>query len=360
MQLVEPDNGPITIASSDAVLLDSSKFRQTPTRLARRPTHADDLITSVSAKHVGSLLVEWVSMAQNTALRWSRRVFESIGVIVIASAVLAACSAGTSFEQLTDARRLSADLFIQFTQASNAANQAVMADTDEASIVFAKQAEETKKRVQANIDALRPVLHDLNYADEVRLLDEFVTAFTEYRDLDRRILELAVQNTNLKAQRLSFGDAQQAADAFVQALDAIVPTVPAADTWRLKALVAGAVADLRAIQVAQAPHIAEADDAAMTRIEQQMKTSEAGVRSALDSLGRLAPSSLQPRVAEARTDFDRFMSLNAQIIDLSRRNTNVRSLMLSLNEKGKVTSACEQSLLALQDALSKRGLGGSR
>jgi tetratricopeptide (TPR) repeat protein len=299
-------------------------------------------------------------MAQSTVLRWGHRVFESIGVIAIVSAVLTGCSAGTPFERLNDAMRLSADLRIQFTQASNAANQAVMADTDEASTDFAKRAIEAKKQVQADIDALRPVLHDLNYADEMRLLDEFVAAFTEYRDLDRRILELAVQNTNLKAQRLSFGDAQQSADAFAHALNAIVPTVAAADTWRLKALVAGAIADLRAIQVAQAPHIAEADDAAMTRIEQQMKASEAGVLSALDSLGRLAPSSTQPRVAQARAAFDRFMSLNAQIIDLSRRNTNVRSLMLSLNEKGKVTSACEQSLLALQDALSKRGLGGSR
>jgi hypothetical protein len=299
-------------------------------------------------------------MAQSTVVRWGCRVFQSIGVIAIVSAVLAGCSAGTSIERLNDAVRLSADLRIQFTQASNAANQAVMADTDEASTDFAKRAIEAKKQVQADIDALRPVLHDLNYTDEMRLLDEFVAAFTEYRDLDRRILELAVQNTNLKAQRLSFGDAQQSADAFAHALNAIVPTVPAADTWRLRALVGGAIADLRAIQVAQAPHIAEADDAAMTRIEQQMKTSEAGVRSALDSLSPLAPSSMQARVAEARTAFDRFMSLNAQIIDLSRRNTNVRSLMLSLNEKGKVTNACEQSLLALQDALSKRRLGGSR
>jgi tetratricopeptide (TPR) repeat protein len=311
-------------------------------------------------KHVASLVVEKVGMAQSAALRCGRRVFKSIGVIAIVSAVLGGCGAGTALERLTEARRLSADLFIQFTRASNAANQAVMADTDEASIAFAKQAEETKKQVQADIDALHPVLHDLNYADEMRLLEEFVEAFTEYRDLDRRILELAVQNTNLKAQRLSFGESQQAADAFAQALNAIVPAVPAADTWRVRALVAGAVADLRAIQVAQARHIAEVDDAVMTRIEQQMKTSEAAVRSALDSLQPLARSSTQPRVAEARAAFDRFMSLNAQIVDLSRRNTNVRSLMLTLNEKGKATSACEQSLRALQDTLSKRGLGGSR
>ncbi len=283
-----------------------------------------------------------------------------IGVIAIALALLTGCSNGSALERLSEARRLSADLLIQFEHASNAANQAVMADTDEASIAFAKQADETKKQVQADIDALRPLLHDLNYADEIRLLEKFVEAFEEYRDLDRRILELAVENTNLKAQRLSFGESQQAADTFAQVLNTIAPAVPAADTWRVKALVAGAIADLRAIQVAQGPHIAEADDAVMTRIEQQMKASETTVRTSLDALGRLAPSSTQPRVAEARTTFDRFMSVNAQIVDLSRRNTNVRSLMLTLNEKGKVTSTCEQSLRALQDTLSTRGLGGSR
>ena len=299
-------------------------------------------------------------MAQSAALRCGRQVLKSIGVIAIASTAFAGCSGDTAFERLTEARRLSADLFIEFTLASNAANQAVMADTDEASIAFAKQADETKEQVQEHIDALRPVLRDLNYADAMRLLEEFAKAFTEYSDLDHRILELAVENTNLKAQRLSFGESQQAADVFSQALNAIVPAVPAADTWRVKALVAGAVADLRAIQVAQAPHIAEADDAVMSRIEQQMQTSEAAVHSALNSLQPLVPSSTQSRVAEARAAFDRFMSLNAQIVELSRRNTNVRSLMLTLNEKGKLTSACDQSLRALHDTLSKRGLGGSR
>jgi hypothetical protein len=45
---------------------------------------------------------------------------------------------------------------------------------------------------------------------------------------------------------------------------------------------------------------------------------------------------------------------------LSRRNTNVRSLALALNQKGKVTGACEDSLHALRDALAKRGFTGTR
>ena len=54
------------------------------------------------------------------------------------------------------------------------------------------------------------------------------------------------------------------------------------------------------------------------------------------------------------------MSVNAQITVLSRRNTNVRSLALSLNQKGKATGACEESLRALRGALAGRGFAGTR
>ena len=54
------------------------------------------------------------------------------------------------------------------------------------------------------------------------------------------------------------------------------------------------------------------------------------------------------------------MDLNAQIIALSRRNTNVRSLALSLDQKRTLTTACSESLHALQDALAKRGFTGTR
>ena len=46
--------------------------------------------------------------------------------------------------------------------------------------------------------------------------------FDEYRRLDDEILPLAVENTNLKAQRLSFGPAREAADAFRASLDGAV------------------------------------------------------------------------------------------------------------------------------------------
>ncbi|HEY1304407.1 MAG TPA: hypothetical protein VGF24_12690 [Vicinamibacterales bacterium] len=290
---------------------------------------------------------------------WFRRIAATLALYA-ALAVPTACTNKTAFDRLTEARRLSSELLIQFARASNAANQAVMADTDEASVAFAKQADDTRKAIRTDVDTLGPLLRDLGYADETRLVEKFAKEFAEYSELDRRILELAVENTNLKAQRLSFGESQQAADAFEQSLDAIAHAASSSDTWRVRALVAEAIAALRDIHVAQAPHIAEADDAVMTRIEQRMKTSEASVRSALESLRPIVPSSTQPRLAAARAALDRFMALNAQIVDLSRRNTNVRSLMLSLNEKGKLTSACEKTLRSLQEALARRGPAASR
>jgi hypothetical protein len=117
---------------------------------------------------------------------------------------------------------------------------------------------------------------------------------------------------------------------------------------------------VREIQVLQAPHIADADEAVMTRMEKQMATSEMAVRNALETLTPLVPPASRPRLAAASASLDRFMDLNAQIIALSRRNTNVRSLALSLDQKRTATVSCEDSLRALQDALAKRGYTGIR
>ena len=283
-----------------------------------------------------------------------------MAIVTIAAIAAIGCDVNSALERLAQARHHSAELHVQFTKAAAAANRAVMADTDEASVAFARDAEQAKRAVQVNIDALQPILLGLNYSEETRLLQEFVTRFAAYQELDGRILGLAVENTNLKAQRLSFGPAQEAADSFRDSLQAVVPLDAAKDTWRVKALVATAVMTVREIQVLQAPHVAEADDAVMARMEKRMATSEAAARSALGTLAPLVQPASRARLATATEALDTFMRLNAQILALSRRNTNVRSLVLSLNEKRKVTGECEASLQALRDALAKRGYQGTR
>jgi hypothetical protein len=266
----------------------------------------------------------------------------------------------TSLQQLVEARRLAADLSVQFTKAVDAANRAVMADTDETSVAFAGEATTAGDAVHKEAGALAPILKDLGYADEARLLDEFNRRFDEYRSLDRNILDLAIENTNLKAQRLAFGPSQAAADAMSNALDTVIPAGQGPESWRVRSDVATAVAAVRDIQVMQAPHIAEADDAAMTRIEKRMMDSERAARAALETLSSLVAPDRGPQIAAATVALNQFMKLNADIVGLSRRNTNVRSLAMSLGQKRTLTAACEDSLRALQEALATRGFAGTR
>lgn len=283
-------------------------------------------------------------------------------MIVVVAVAAAGCgnSFETSLERLLEARRLSTDLSIQFIKVADAGNRAVMADTDEASVAFTGEAAQATLAVQKDIDALGPILMALGYSNESGLLEEFSSRFGEYRALDQTILGLAVENTNLKAQRLSFGSSQQGATAFSDALDAVTRSVPAKDRWQVHALAATAVAAVREIQVLQAPHIAEAEDAAMTSMEKQMAVSEAAARRVVVTLAALVPPASRSQLDAATGALDRFMGVNAEIITLSRRNSNVRSLALSLGQKRTLTARCEETLLALQDALVKRDFGGRR
>ena len=280
--------------------------------------------------------------------------------IMIFVVVAAGCHNGSSLERLVEAQRLSSDLVVQFANATDAANRAVMAGTDETATEYAREAEQATQTVQRDADTLKPLLTGLGYSAESRLLEEFNSGFSEYRELDRAILGLAVENTNLKAQRLSFGPAQKEADAFRDALESVARTSPAKDVWRVKALTGTALSAVREIQVLQAPHIAEADDAAMTRLEERMATSEGLARGALQTLAGLLPRASRPQLDSATAALDRFHDLNKQLIVLSRRNSNVRSVALSLGKKRVLTARCEESLHAIQNALSKRAFAGTR
>jgi hypothetical protein len=282
--------------------------------------------------------------------------------VLVAGCFLALASCrhepSAAFTELAEARRLTADLRVQFTKAADASNRAVMADTDETSLTFAHEAERTTQLVQSDAAALEPHLRSLGYPDELRFLAVFDRSLDDYLKLDHLVLELAVENTNLKAQRLSFGPAREAADGLRSTLEALGSQ--AKDRCRFDGLVAKAVLAVRDVQVLQAPHIAESDDAAMSRMEAQMDTLEAAATEALTAIAALVDPKGQPEVAAASASLARFKDVSRQIVALSRRNSNVRSLALSLREKPVLTAACDDNLRSLEGALAKERVGATR
>lgn len=290
-----------------------------------------------------------------------RRLTRPVLFVVGAAILMAGCYKGAEsvLERMSEAQKLAGELQLQFTRATDAANLAVMADTDEASAEFAGQAAERSQAVEKHAAALRPLLLGLMYSDEIRLLDEFDKRFAEYRKLDRTILELSVENTNLKAQRLSFGPAQEAADAFQSSLEAIVDGA-GEDAWRVRAFAWRALAAVRDIQTLQPRHIAEPTDDAMTQLEGKMAAAENIARTNLAALAPLLTSDAGSQMRVAQASLDSFLDQNRKILALSRRNSNVRSLSLTLGEKRRLTAQCEDTLRALDEALAKRGFVATR
>ena len=139
------------------------------------------------------------------------------------------------------------------------------------------------------------------------------------------------------------------------------PSRPQTRRGMRRAQGAGASVTLRATSVRRALPPRSQDQLATTRTESSGRRAPGGgAQPAVETLVPLVQPVSRPRLAVATAALDKFVGLNAQIMALSRRNTNVRSLALALNQKGKITGACEQSLRALRDALAKRGFTSTR
>ena len=179
-----------------------------------------------------------------------------------------------------------------------------------------------------------------------------------YRRLNEDTLSLVLENTNVRAQRLSFGPSVEAADAFHRAIDTAGRQAPEPVGCAAGEQGARAWASVLEIRALYPRHIAEAEDAEMIRMEAAMAGAAAGARASLEWLARQLPDSRS--LEEARTALDRFMAVHAEILDLSRRNSNVRALALAIGRKRTVAADAEAQLIAVEEGLKAHELSATR
>jgi hypothetical protein len=285
----------------------------------------------------------------------SRSWLPSIVVLAVLAAVLVGAyffgktSGGRrmllAFESRAAKERLVAEMQYKLQTAAEAEKNAVMAITDEESASFAEES----RGVSADVEAARKKLGRLIDADgrqeEIEPFAQFSEAWKKHQRLDREVLALAVENTNLKAMKLSFGPAKEA----LQQMEAALGATTTADSTAQQAASQALVAALK-VHALQARHIAEANDAEMDRIEEEMATFD---RQAKEGLGAIASD-------EAQAAYSQFQEINTKIIELSRRNSNVRSAAISLGEKRQVTAECRKLLSALHEAIQSDRVAATR
>jgi hypothetical protein len=283
----------------------------------------------------------------------------SRGVFVVLMAAATGCGGPAVLTQLVEARQRTADVHLQFSKASDASSRAVMAEADDVAAEAAAEARASLEAARQHANELRRLLASLGYADEQRILETFAARFDEYRALDAEILPLATENSNVKAQRLSFGPAREAAAAFRRSLDAAARTARGSHC-QIEPVVARAGGAVLEILVLFAPHIAEARDDAMTKMEEQIAGFQSMARRALGELAALLPADAAPHLKDAAAALDRFDSVTRDLIALSRRNSDVRSLALTLGRKRQVAASCEDQLRLLEAALAKHQFTATR
>jgi len=243
--------------------------------------------------------------------------------------------------------------------ASEAEKSAVMAITDEESQAFADQARAATAQADRERRELKELLATDGTTDERKLLDQFSQAFADFQRIDTDLLELAVKNTNLKASSLAFGPAAVAVKEMETALDRLVATTAtSADTGEVARLARTVQIGVLHIQMLFAPHIAEESNHKMDELEGLMTKEEQKVRENLDALTKVQRLSDDPDLAAVVTSYAKFHGVKLRILALSRENTNVRSLVISLMQKRKAALLCSDVLVALQQALQAEPVAG--
>jgi hypothetical protein len=182
-------------------------------------------------------------------------------------AVLVGCDSEPALLRQMRIERLISALRGAILESVEAEKSAVLATTDEESQAMARETE----KFAADINQLRGELRPLIIADgrkeEIDRLDAFDTAWKELEGVDQRLLALAVANTNLKATRLSAVEGQAALDHLTGILVEMQRTATQPETIRV--LAQPGVAAYR-VQSLLMVHISSAEDAEMTRLEQQI------------------------------------------------------------------------------------------
>jgi hypothetical protein len=234
---------------------------------------------------------------------------------------------------------------------------AVIADTDEASISFAEESLRAAETGELNRRELAGLIEKNPSSKETDLLREFDVCWGEFRVIDRQVLDFAVQNTNLKAARLSFGAGSAAMGQFENELSRLIRDSPSGQICRL---VFDAQTSALRINVLHASHIASPDDEEMDGIEKVIRENDAVVKKSLSEIRPLLPPDKKVILQQAAAEYEAFMEITARVIELSRQNTNVKSFELSLNRKRKITAQCDDILKSLQDAVQSRVFKATR
>jgi hypothetical protein len=261
------------------------------------------------------------------------------------------------FEMNARKLELVSSLRAHLQQVIEAEKNAVLAVAEQEAGDFAARARQESMVADGDRQALEALVGNQGVAAETAHLEEFNACWTRFRQLNEDVLGLATQSTNHKARRLSA--TQCATD--MQNVETHLRRFaqdPAQDSRRA-VLAYEALASGLNILVLHRPHIDESDDAKMDIIDARIHAYDDAARKALAAL-RASDGAGKADLDAAVSAYESFMTHTAEVLRLSRLNTNVRSAELTLGKSRLVSSQCHDILDSLEAIVKAQQTGGTR
>ena len=248
---------------------------------------------------------------------------------------------------------------LALASASEAEKSAVLAITDQDSQTFAGHARKAAAETEQARLELGELLKTGSTKVEKDLFNQFSELFAEFQRIDNDLLALAVKNTNIKAYSLAFGPATAALNEMNASLSRLIElNAGSKKEKQLMFLAYGTEISGLRLQTLIPRHIAEESEQNMDELEVLMAKEDKQIRRNMNELTALRNLNQKANLATAVSSYDRFNKIKTQILALSRENTNIKSLTISLNQKRKVMLLCQDVLNKLQQAILEEPIAG--
>lgn len=265
------------------------------------------------------------------------------------------------FRKMVRTEEILSRMRINLLKSAEIEKAAVMADTDDLSRSLAVQSSQLADSVERDRRELDGIVEQDTKGQQRKYLNEFDGCWTELRKIDKVLLGFAVENTNLKAASLAFSQGSRAMERLERSLTAIIDNAPQTSQGNqiLRLANSALTAGFKVLYL-QSPHIMAASDAAMDKMELEIRRFDELVKQSLEKLVDLIPEEDRVFVDDAVSAHADFERITTEVIRLSRENTNIKSFELSLGRKRKIAVQCDEILGAFQAAIHARTFEATR
>jgi len=310
---------------------------------------------------------------KNLPIGWKLAIL--VGSLLVATAAVALFGltalqrVNSAVEDMVDS---TAKGLISATRARNQMLRSVLAergsameDSDKESLALAEKAREFNSKTEKFLNELDTALELSKNPSERRMFEDFKRNWTEMVKTQKKVLELAVQNTNAKAMTLLAGplgdqlnrirslmaNLTLSTQKTLSAWDGKEPEKVRRDINRLR-LAYTATGYLDKLRIALNEHIDSLGTNQMNKLDGQIEEFLTGLENGLRELGESLTESERGEWRDAQALFQEIRKQSAEIQRLSRLNTSNLSRDLSFTTGADQMETADKAILDLIESLS--------